>query len=103
MFNDKDLRDLKWNKIFDHYQNDPRFAFYIYAVLKNNEKRVLEIGAGSFRDMAKLNQWGVECYGIDFSKTSIEKAKRRFTEYTKYIIKADSFELPFEKQPQKPL
>ena len=34
-------------------------------------KKILEIGAGSFRDVDKLNKLGVDCLGIDYSSRSI--------------------------------
>jgi len=92
---DKSYWDSEWIKIFDHYQNDPRFAHYLYAVLEDNERRVLELGAGSFRDMEKLNKWGLECYGVDFSDKSIEEAQKRFPEYNERIIQSNAFKLPF--------
>lgn len=96
LLNDKEYWDLEWTKIFDRYQNDSRFAYYLYSILEDNEQQVLEIGAGSFRDMEKLNKWGVNCYGIDFSDQSVLKAKKQFPDYTNLIIKASAFELPFE-------
>ncbi|MEA5578501.1 class I SAM-dependent methyltransferase [Anabaena sp. UHCC 0451] len=98
LLKDKNYWNSEWVKIFDRYQNDPRFAHYLYAFLESDEKKILEIGAGSFRDMAKLNKWGVECYGIDFSNQSVEQAKKRFPEYENLIIQADALQLPFENK-----
>ncbi|MDB9538588.1 class I SAM-dependent methyltransferase [Anabaenopsis arnoldii] len=95
LLRDKNYWDSEWVKIFDRYQNDTRFAHYLYAFLESNEKKIIEIGAGSFRDMAKINNWGLECYGIDFSDKSVEKAKMQFPEYENFIIQADAFQLPF--------
>ena len=95
LLSNKNYWDSEWVEIFDRYQNDPRFAHYLYAFLEEDEKRILEIGAGSFRDMEKLNKWGLECFGIDFSDKSVEKAKEKFPEYRNLIIKADAFSLPF--------
>jgi ubiquinone/menaquinone biosynthesis C-methylase UbiE len=96
LLSSKSYWDSEWIKIFDRYQNDPRFAHYLYAFLERDEKKVLEIGAGSFRDMEKLNSWGVECYGIDFSDKSVEKAQMQFPQYRHLIIRANAFELPFD-------
>ncbi|WP_414754768.1 class I SAM-dependent methyltransferase [Anabaena sp. CCY 9910] len=96
VLSNKEYWDQAWCNIFDKYQNDPRFAHYLYAILEPNDTRILEIGAGSFRDMEKLNKWGLECYGVDFSDKSIEKAKEQFPEYRKLIIQANAFNLPFD-------
>ncbi|MBD2358450.1 class I SAM-dependent methyltransferase [Tolypothrix sp. FACHB-123] len=96
LLSNKKYWNLEWEKIFDRYQNDPRFAYYLYAVLEDNEKKILELGAGSFRDMQKLNKWGLECYGIDFSDKSVEKAKKQFPEYSDLIIQSNAFDLPFD-------
>ncbi|MBE9052087.1 class I SAM-dependent methyltransferase [Nostocales cyanobacterium LEGE 11386] len=96
LLNNKNYWDQEWCKIFDKYQNDPRFAHYLYAILERDEKRILEIGAGSFRDMEKLNKWDIECYGIDFSNKSVEKAQTKFPQYRHLIIQANAFKLPFD-------
>lgn len=97
----EELKDLQyweneWKKIFFKYQGDKRFAHYINAVLEDNERILLEIGAGSFRDMALLNQLGFQCYGCDFSLESVNNAKKYYPELEKMIIHANAFDLPFK-------
>lgn len=90
-----DSWDRKWADIFDHYQNDLRHAYYIHAMLEGDERHVLEIAAGSFRDMAELRRRGIDCEGMDFSPESIKRAKRRFPDFANAIHHASAFAMPF--------
>jgi len=88
--------DSKWPDIFKHYQNDLRHAHYIQALKNKNEKCLLEIAAGSFRDMAALNRWGVVCEGMDFSAESVVLAKKQFPDISKKIHQMDGFAFQFQ-------
>ncbi|MCV2364656.1 class I SAM-dependent methyltransferase [Paucibacter sp. DJ1R-11] len=85
--------DDTWPKIFDHYQQDQRHAYYVNALLHDEDRRVLELGAGSFRDMALLNRLGVNCWGADYSSASVELARRQFPELAAQIFQGDAFQL----------
>ena len=85
--------DDKWNGIFDHYQQDLRHSYYINAFLKQSDVKVLELGAGSFRDMANLNSLGVDCWGTDYSNTSVQLAKNQFEELQNKIFCSDAFKM----------
>lgn len=85
--------DETWPQIFKHYQQDLRHAYYVNAFLDDSEGRVLEIGAGSFRDMALLNRLGVNCWGTDFSHSAVELAKKQFPEISEKIFQGDAFQL----------
>ena len=87
-----------WVSVFDRYQQDLRNAYYLRAFLKHDESQVLELGAGSFRDMIELNRKGVNCSGVDFSDESIERAKSLFNEYSNLIHKMDIFNLNFDEK-----
>lgn len=87
--------DRKWVNIFDHYQNDLRHAYYIHAVLEDCERHLLEIGAGSFRDMAELRRRGIDCEGMDFSSEAVARAKRQFPGFANAIHHASAFAMPF--------
>lgn len=87
--------DKKWVDIFDHYQNDRRHAYYIHAMLKDNEQHVLEIGAGSFRDMAELYKRGIDCEGMDFSLEAVARAKRYFPECASATHHMSAFAMSF--------
>jgi ubiquinone/menaquinone biosynthesis C-methylase UbiE len=87
--------DQQWNSIFDHYQQDIRHAYYVRALKRPSETRLLEIAAGSFRDMAALCRWGISCDGVDFSGESVDRAKRQFPEIAEKIHKMDAFHLDF--------
>lgn len=85
--------DKKWVDIFAHYQNDIRHAHYIHALLEPDEKEVLEIAAGSFRDIAALNRWGRTGSGIDFSEEAVRRAKDQFPEYASRFYQMSAFDL----------
>lgn len=87
--------DIKWKDIFAHYQQDIRHAYYIRSVLDPTEERILEIGAGSFRDMNALNNWGISCFGTDYSEESVSLAKRYFPLLEDKISCMDAFSLSF--------
>lgn len=86
----------QWENIFDHYQQDLRHAYYVRAILNSNEHKLLEIAAGSFRDMNALNEWGYNCYGIDYSDESVNLAKKYFLHLRDKISKMDAFKLKFK-------
>ena len=88
--------DNQWHEIFQHYQNDRRFAYYLRSIIEKADQNILEIGAGSFRDMQQLNQWGYNCTGTDFSNTAVNLAKQMYPELKRKIIESNAFELPFE-------
>jgi len=89
----QDQWDRVWPEIFDHYQQDLRHAYYVNAFLSRKVGRVLEIGAGSFRDMALLNRLGIDCSGTDFSFASVNMAKREFPNLAGKIFQGDAFNL----------
>lgn len=95
MLNTTNEWNSKWQNIFLEYQKDLRHAYYINAIRKHNEIRLLEIAAGSFRDMAALNNFGVDCNGVDFSKTVVECATERFPWLCDKISVMDAFNLDF--------
>lgn len=85
--------DSVWIKSFAHYQNDTRHAHYIRSQIKPSEKKILEIAAGSFRDMATLRRLGIDCEGMDSSMESIELAKAQHHKYSSKIHRMDAFNL----------
>lgn len=90
--------DNKWIDIFQQYQTDLRHAYYINAIKNNDEDKLLEIAAGSFRDVAKLNKLGVDCTGIDFSKKSVDLAKEKFNDISNKIKYMDAFNLSYNNE-----
>jgi ubiquinone/menaquinone biosynthesis C-methylase UbiE len=85
--------DKKWPTIFQHYQQDIRHAYYLNAFLDENDKKILEIAAGSFRDMAVLNNLGVECWGTDYSKNSVDLARKHFPLLKNMIFQSDAYNM----------
>ena len=53
------------------------------------------MGAGSFRDMAELRRQGLHCEGMDFSQESINRARRQFPEFERFIHQMSAFSMPF--------
>jgi len=88
--------DDQWENIFEHYQQDIRHAYYIRAILESRENNLLEIAAGSFRDMGALNKWGHTCFGLDYSSVSVSKAKEYFADCADRILRMNAFDIRFE-------
>ena len=88
--------DRKWTGIFDHYQRDLRHAHYMRALLERGERTMLELAAGSFRDMAALRRMGLDCSGMDFSEESVARARVRFPGYAEHIHQMSAFDMSFE-------
>lgn len=85
--------DAKWPQLFEHYQQDTRHAHYVNAYLTPVHSRVLEMGAGSFRDMALLNRLDVDCWGTDFSQAAVALARQQFPVLSEKIFQGNAFEL----------
>ncbi len=88
--------DRKWIDIFSRYQGDLRHAHYVRAFLRPHERRILEIAAGSFRDMAALCRMGRDCSGMDFSAESVSRARETFPEFAQRIFQMSAFAMTFE-------
>lgn len=85
----------EWTNVFDHYQQDIRHAYYIRSIKNKCENKLLEIAAGSFRDMRTLCKWGILCEGIDYSSEAVDRAKKHSPELAHKIQKMDAFNLTF--------
>jgi hypothetical protein len=94
-----DYWDSKWGSengsLFNHYQQDLRQAYSINARLNDNEEKILELGAGSFRDFARLNSLGHDCYAMDFSLASTNQAKEYYPALKNKIFHENSFKMSF--------
>jgi len=93
--NTKEEWDQKWEAIFDHYQQDLRHAYYINAVLNPNEKRLIELAAGNFRDTAALNMMNIDCYGADYSSNAVLLAKKQFPKIAGKFSEQNAFNTDF--------
>lgn len=87
--------DGKWTNIFDSYQQDLRHAYYIHSMLDAEERNVLEMGAGSFRDMAELRRNGINCQGMDFSQEAVQRARQKFPDFSNFIHRMSAFDMSF--------
>ena len=91
----KEQWNQKWGDIFDHYQQDLRHAYYIRAILNHNEKKIIELAAGSFRDTAALNAMNINCYGADYSLKAVSLAEKQFPSIAEKLSEQDAFNLSF--------
>ena len=93
----RDFWDLTWPKYFEKYKKAfPRQAYYVYFVTGKPTGGVLEIGAGSFRDIACLNRWGIKGIGVDFSFQAVKLARKVFPLCGGKFLVSDGFNLCFK-------
>lgn len=95
-FQDTEFWDSAWDKYFEHYQQDPRHAYYINAFLNDDEEKILEIAAGSFRDFNILNSVGKDCFAFDNCENAVNKAKKLFSQYTDKISMQNAFATTYQ-------
>lgn len=88
-----DYWDNKWGSIFDKYQKDLRHGHYVASLLDLKIKSVLEIGAGSFRDISFLGTLGFNIGAFDFSKSSCELAKSLYPQFSDFFWCGDAFNI----------
>jgi len=87
--------DKTWVSVFDHYQNDRRHAYYVNAMRRDDEQSLLEIAAGSFRDVEALCQLGTDCSGMDYSREAVLRARKTYPALQKKFHQMDAFTLKF--------
>lgn len=90
--------DVKWEGIFEKYQSDLRHGYYVGSLIGDSCNSVLEIGAGSFRDIAFLSRHGFEVFGFDYSPVACEKAIARFPELSKNFWCGNAFQIDLESK-----
>ncbi len=93
---DKEYWNTAWDKYFNHYQQDLRHAYYINAFLNNDEHKILEIAAGSFRDFHLLNKLGRNCFAFDYCENTVKKAKKLFPQYQEKISLQNAFSTSYQ-------
>lgn len=91
----KEYWNLEWASVFEHYQQDIRHGHYIHAVLRPDEKKILELGAGSFRDASLLNRLGLECWGVDYSTFAVDSARKLYPQYAERFHVANILKMDF--------
>lgn len=94
-YSTEDFWNDAWISRFDHYQQDLRYAYYLNAIINDPEKSILEMGAGSFRDFAKLNELGHDCSAFDFSEKSVNLAQQQFPHLKNKITSDNAFHTKF--------
>jgi len=70
-------------------------AYHLSFILRPQDHHLLEIGAGSFRDTARLNHWGYNCTGCDFSHEAVRLAQGNFPSYAEKLLVQDAAHLQF--------
>jgi ubiquinone/menaquinone biosynthesis C-methylase UbiE len=92
----KEFWQSAWQRHHRSYLRTIGFqAYYLSFILKPNERKLLELGAGSFRDTARLNEWGYDCTGTDFSEESVQLAQQTFPHWASKIQVQDASNLQF--------
>ncbi|MGE7370798.1 class I SAM-dependent methyltransferase [Neorhizobium sp. NPDC001467] len=86
--------DRTWTDVFNQYQRDLRHAHYIHAFCRPQD-RVLEIAAGSFRDVAMLNRLGIDCHGMDYSGEAVSRTIGEYPDLKDKATKMDAFALTY--------
>ena len=81
----------KWDSIFDQYQADLRHGWYVAAFLNSGIETVLEIGAGSFRDIAFIARLGKKIGAFDFSLKACNLAQQKHPNLAKFFWCDDAF------------
>jgi hypothetical protein len=100
----KELTSREWWSQAWHYHHRAYVArtslqaYYLNCILPRHTQVLLELGAGSFRDTAQLNQWGYTCYGTDFSPDAVMLGRQTFPQYAHRFVVADSTRLPFKEK-----
>lgn len=69
-------------------------AYYLYSVLPTDVHKILELGAGSFRDTAQLYRWGYDSWGTDFSGEAVALAKETYPYLSGRIFPCDCTNIP---------
>lgn len=92
-----------WPQYIQGYVNTiPRQAYYLYFLLHKlnfvNSQDILELGAGSYRDTVKLNEWNYNCKGVDFSADAYALACQNYPKYQQNFYCEDALNLPFENK-----
>jgi hypothetical protein len=85
--------DDKWKTIFDKYQQDLRHAYYVAAFLQNDIESILEIGAGSFRDIAFLASLKKKKGAFDFSSEACMLAQQQYPALANFFWQDDAFKI----------
>ncbi len=92
----KTFWEENWLNYFNLYQNDIRHGLYLDIILINKSFKILEIAAGSFRDVIYLNNVGYDCIGCDYSEHSIDLAKNTFQNYNNKIYYENAFNFSYK-------
>ena len=83
----------KWEDIFDKYQSDLRHGYYIASMLNAKVDSVLEIGAGSFRDISLISRLGKNVGAFDFSPHACQLAQKKYPDLAPKFWCDDAFSI----------
>jgi hypothetical protein len=83
----------KWDDIFEKYQSDLRHGYYIASMLNDKVESVLEIGAGSFRDISLISQFGKSIGAFDFSNQACQLAQKKYPDLASKFWCDDAFSI----------
>lgn len=86
-----------WSRHFDSYQRvRSTHADYVSFHLRSTRCRVLELGAGSFRDTVQLCDAGIDAVGTDFVEDAVQFARQAFPEHREKMQQMDASKLSFQ-------
>lgn len=95
--NSTELWRTLWSRHMATYQNSrPRQADYLSYILRPNERRLLELGSGSFRDIAALGERGYDVLGSDFSPEAVEAGQQAYAQLADRFSVMDATALPLD-------
>jgi hypothetical protein len=95
--NTKSFWKEAWGRHFSGYSHTvARQAHYLsFSALDRSIRTILELGAGSFRDTIRLNRWGYNCTGTDFSGEAVQRAREQFPDLADRFHEMDASKLTF--------
>ena len=81
----------------DVYTTDDRITEFLSAQVTLEGMRVLEVGAGTGRDAARLAGLGAEVWTLDYSETSLRLMREKLSQPL-HIVCGDALALPLESE-----
>jgi len=90
-FQTDDYWNQKWGDIFEQYQFDIRHGYYVASLLNSDIDSVLEIGAGSFRDISLISRLGKNVGAFDFSPQACKLAQKKYPDLATKFWCGDAF------------
>ncbi|MBN1466992.1 class I SAM-dependent methyltransferase [candidate division KSB1 bacterium] len=91
--------ELFWEQSIEEvYANSERIIDQIRAVGDIENKRIMEVGAGSGRDSLKLVDLGAQAFVLDYAVNSLRRIRELALKQQKtiHLVRGDAFHMPFK-------